>query len=61
MTGIKLNDNSKLYKDENVKHIVDFGFIPKYSRIALIEGIAGSGKTEGVLQQVVNMIKNIKD
>lgn len=61
MTGVKLNDNSKLYKDENVKHIVDFGFIPKYSRIALIEGIAGAGKTEGVLRPVVNMIKNIKD
>lgn len=56
--ALKLIDADEQFaEDKYVDYAINFLPIPRYSNAVLIEGIAGSGKTSAVFNQVVAMLK----
>lgn len=53
----KLNQNPMFAENIWAKYCFNFLPIPRYQNIVLTEGIPGSGKTSGVFQGVVNLLK----
>lgn len=51
------SDTSLLYKKEFDDYCFNFLPVPRYSNVALVEGIPGSGKTEAVIRMTVQMLK----